>query len=85
MGLPMILITLVPNLLCFYVFSLIYGLGSGAVSVACNVDCLEIWRGRDDGRPAMYASHFCFALGAMIGPLLAARALLLDNGVFCGS
>ncbi len=82
MGLPMILITLVPNIYCFYLFSLIYGLGGGGVSVACNIDCLEIWRGREDGRPAMYAAHFCFALGTMIGPLLAAQALLLDKGIY---
>ncbi len=82
MGLPVLLMTLVPNIYAYYVFSVIFGVGSAAVAIAGNSDCLEIWRGREsDGGPMMYAVHACFALGSLIGPLIAGPALNAENGM----
>ncbi len=81
MGLPLIFLTLVPNIYCYYVLLYVYGIGAGAVSIATNVCCLEIWRGREDGGPAMYAIDFGFAIGTMIGPQLATPALQVRGGL----
>ena len=75
MGLPTVLLTLARNIYVFYAFSFLYGVGAGSMVPICNVRCLEIWSGRDDGGPFMYAVHFWFAFGTLVGPLLASEAL----------
>ncbi len=52
------------------------------MGVLCNKGCLDIWRGRSDGAPLMYFVQFWYALGAVVGPLAAARALKDDGGEF---
>ncbi len=80
MGLSTVILVVVKDIYFFYACSYLYGLGGGGVSVACNSNCLEIWRGRDDGCNMMHAIHFFGALGNFIGSVIASPFIELDQG-----
>ncbi len=80
-GFPILLIPLVPNIYCFYIFLYLSGVGASSVSTAAGSDCLDIWRGGSGGDSAMYAMNFGFAFGTLIGPLLATSALQVNGGM----
>ena len=81
MGLPVLLMVLCKHIYIFYALCCVYGMGRGAVGVACNSGCLETWRGRDDGGPMMHGLHFFFAFGTFLGPMLAAPFLEQNDGI----
>ncbi len=86
MGVPLAFLTLFRSLSAFYALSFLYGLGSGGVWSAGGILCFNLWRDRgDDGDPFMHAVHFGFSLGAVVGPLIAVKALKVTDGSKCSS
>ncbi len=69
------------NIYVFYAVNFISGVGGGGMETTGNVACLALWRDRNDGGPFMHCIHFGFALGTIIGPLLAAPFLSTSNDI----
>ncbi len=81
MGIPLAILTLSHSLAIFYALSFLLGLGSGGAWSAGGILIFQIWRDRgDDGDPFMHAVHFGVSLGTVVGPLVAAQALKVQDG-----
>jgi FHS family Na+ dependent glucose MFS transporter 1 len=73
-GITTALITSVGHLYIVYAISFIGGHGAGALETGGNVLILDVWRGHDSG-PPLHMVHFGYAIGTVIGPLMAAPFL----------
>jgi FHS family Na+ dependent glucose MFS transporter 1 len=77
-----VMISLAPIISTFWLLTLILfilGIGEGALDIGTNL--LLVWTQHDRASPYLNALHFFFGLGAAVGPILVAQAILHSGGI----
>jgi FHS family Na+ dependent glucose MFS transporter 1 len=79
MALMVALMPTIPLLWLLVVILLILGITEGSVDVGGNT--MLVWIHRNKVNPFMNALHFLFGLGAFLGPIIVAQAVLMSGDI----
>ena len=81
-GLTTLLMPTNPNLVLFYFFGLVSGIGAGCLDIVQTAWLIEMWSHKSGS--ILQLSEFCYGLGIIIGPQLVGP-FLFDNNICDGN